>query len=150
VPDTLLLCFLAPAQCLPPPYEPLQLGGRTCSGVCQQLRFVLGRRCSGECPDLGERQLAPGHRVGDEWQMLERPGRSDLLVRRIALDTDLPGQPLGARSEALALPVPVTIRLCERRQELTRRCSDLTEQQSDPLHALKACVRGQSLVVLAE
>ena len=132
--------LIGTVQPLPPPHQSLQVGGRPRPGELEQLALVI--RCShtGNRPHLAERQLAPGHRLRDERQTLERPSGPDLLVRRASHDADPPRKPLGTRYETLLLPVPVSIRLRESRQKRSGRGRDLSEQHSDSVHALDASI----------
>ena len=90
----------------------------------------LGRGSTGECPHLAERQLTSGHSIGDEWQMLECTSGPDLLLRRVACDTDLPCEPLPARREAFALPVPVSIRMEPRAGDLEAALQNVSEMEA--------------------
>ena len=90
----------------------------------------LGRGSTGECPHLAERQLTSGHSIGDEWQMLECTSGPDLLLRRVACDTDLPCEPLPARREAFALPVPVSIRMEPRAGDLEAALQNVSEREA--------------------
>jgi hypothetical protein len=121
---------------LPAAHQPLEARRRAGPGVLEQLGLVLGRRSPRERAHLAEGDPAARHRLGDQRQRLERTGGAHLLARRVAGDPDPPRQPLGTRAEALFGPVPVTVALRDRAQELARGRRDLAEQDGDPVHAL--------------
>ena len=67
----------------------------------QQALFGLRRRHPCERADLGVRELAARERLGQPRQRGERARHAHLLSGRAQIETDTPGEPLGAGAKAV-------------------------------------------------
>ena len=62
----------------------------------EQVGFVLGGGDAGQCPDLGVAELTLRERLGEQRQLGQRAGDTNLLPRGVGIDTAGPAQPVGA------------------------------------------------------
>ena len=79
------------------------LGGAVHSDV-EKVGLIFGSGDAGQGPDLGVPELALGERLGEQRQLGQRPGDTDLLPRGVGIDAAGPAQPVGAGQRPLRGP----------------------------------------------
>jgi hypothetical protein len=67
----------------------------------EQLFFRLGRGDASQRPDFRVRELAARERLRQPWQRAERARDTDAFPHRPRIEADAPGEPCGARAEAI-------------------------------------------------
>ena len=70
----------------------------------EEVDLILGSGDAGQRPDLGVAELALGQRLGEQRQLGQRSGDSDLLPCGVGIDAAGPAQPVGARQRPLRGP----------------------------------------------
>ena len=107
-------------RALRPPMEPDELlhmlGGAVQSDV-QEVDLVPGSGDAGQRPNLGVAELALRQRFGEQRQLGQRAGDSDLLPRGVSVDPAGPAQPVCAGHRPLGGPDLPTIELGDEGEE---------------------------------
>ena len=133
--------LVPPAPSPEPPDHPLQLGRGAPPGQIQQIALVRLRGHPGQGPDLGERQLAPGHGGAGLGKALQCPCGPHLLPGRTQVDPGAGVEPVSAGAVATQLPTPPAVEVTDEGQEPVGGGVDVSRQRGDLLLQLLQSVR---------
>ena len=97
--------------------ELLHMLGRAVQSDVEEVGFVPGGGDAGQRPDLGVAELAFRQRLGEQRQLRQRPGDTDLLARGMGIDAAGPAQPVGARQRPLRGPDLAAVELGDEGEE---------------------------------
>ena len=107
-------------RALRPAMEADELLHMLCGAVqsdVEEVGFVPAGGDAGQRPDLGVAELALGQRLGEQRQLRQRPGDTDLLARGMGIDAAGPAQPVGARQRPLRGPDLAAVELGDEGEE---------------------------------
>ena len=68
----------------------------------EEVDLILGSGDAGQRPDLGVAELALRERLGEQRQLGQRAGDTNLLPRGVGIDAAGPAQPVGTRQRPLS------------------------------------------------
>ena len=100
----------------PAAHDALDVLRRAGAADRQQALFRLGRGHAGQRPDLGVGELAARERRRQLRQLLQRACHADALARRAHVEAHTPGEPVGARAEAV-VPAVAGVELADEIEE---------------------------------
>ena len=106
------------------------LGGAVQSDV-QQVGFVLRSGDAGQRPDLGVAELALRQSLGEQRQLSQRTGDTDLLARGVGIDAAGPGEPVGAGQRPLGGPDLAAVELGDEDEQAVRGSVDVGGEGGD-------------------